>query len=165
MFRILAILAAFLVFASAQEIKTKNLLKVTVDDVSQFFNGFLLGLEGNVKTQGPCYNALTATNEDFVAIISDVVRFLNGDDSALEQLLVDSKALYPLLAPLETQCKWGLLVNQTKALIAGGYSTIILRYSLHLKAMTQDILTVKNCKANYTACGRAAGEIVRIELS
>mmetsp|Transcript_1006 Transcript_1006/g.998 ORF Transcript_1006/g.998 Transcript_1006/m.998 type:complete len:474 (-) Transcript_1006:35-1456(-) len=158
-------LLALLMVASAQDLRGTPNLKIRTEDVYEFLGGFMNGLEGKVSTPGPCYQALLATNEDFVAIISDVVRVVNGDSSAVAQLITDSEALLPLLLPLESQCQWGLLVNQTKALIAGGYSTILLRYSMHIKTMTADILTIKNCNANYTACGYAAGEIIRIELN
>lgn len=39
---------------------------------------------------------------------------------------------------------------------------MVLRYGLHTKTIDKDIATLKNCSANYTACGYAVGEIVRL---
>lgn len=44
------------------------------------------------------------SSEDIGAIVSDISRILDGDYSALQQLLVDWESLKPQLIPLDTVC-------------------------------------------------------------
>ena len=100
--------------------------------------------------------------EQGAAIVDDCYKFYSGDAMALQDLVNDLKGLVSKYGAFDkSKCDFEGFVKAAKSATP---ESISANYFRHFFTISKDLNVVKSCSSDYSSCGVAGGEIVRLEL-
>ena len=133
----------------------------SAQDTLAFLQGLLTGLQANSNSQ--CYADLSIVLTNSDALIVDIESVMNGGYSGIIKLTKDLQNFSSQLPSAIGQlCNTSGLISSITALLGpDGMNNVEARYFIHRVAINQDIVAIATCDQDYSACGKASGEIIR----
>lgn len=134
--------------------------------ISAFYSGLVQGLQLNSTSAGPCAGALLAAESDVSAFVGDLLQMIFGDEKAVTYFLLDGKVVFGDLQVSGAVCDWPSLGTAVQALTtSAGQATLVMSFSANLGVFLLDFQQLGVCSSQWSACGFAAGELLRMTLS
>eukprot|EP00358_Blepharisma_japonicum_P005717 CAMPEP_0202941566 /NCGR_PEP_ID=MMETSP1395-20130829/1684_1 /ASSEMBLY_ACC=CAM_ASM_000871 /TAXON_ID=5961 /ORGANISM="Blepharisma japonicum, Strain Stock R1072" /LENGTH=471 /DNA_ID=CAMNT_0049636905 /DNA_START=16 /DNA_END=1431 /DNA_ORIENTATION=+ len=130
-------------------------------DLMVFLGGLAKGLEGEVSTAGPCYQALSTAGTSANTIVAEIEKLAGGDFTVVSQLIEDIKAFLPQAESIDGVCPFKALFESVDAVFKpDGFKPFFVRYYKYIKTVNADLYNVVNCSADYSLCGQSLGNAI-----
>ena len=131
-------------------------------EIAALLKNFLVGLEVNSQNTGPCYAALEPAVDPVTRVIEDFYQAAQGSLSGIIASAADVRETVEVLQSVNvTECKFPALAEK---LATATKESIYAGCTKHALVCTQDLVTLKQCKADFSKCGLAAGRLLRFVI-
>lgn len=136
----------------------------SADTLRSLVSSFVEGLREGT-TQSQCYNATVEVVEGVVGVYRNVGEIVTGNTTLILQVLGSYGKVKDNFEDVLEDCDFSNIWEAGEKLLSPmGATVLFMRYSSHQDLILSGLSTLSSCSADLSACGRTAGELLRVML-
>lgn len=136
----------------------------SADTLRNLISNFIEGLKEQ-GTQSKCYNATVDVVEGLVGVYRNIGEIVTGNTTLILQVLGSYGKVKDNFEDVLDDCDFSNIWEAGEKLLSPmGATVLFMRYSSNQDLILADLSTLSSCSADLSACGRTAGELLRVML-
>lgn len=137
----------------------------TSDTLRNLASNFIEGLREQGEVRSKCFNSTLDIVEGMLGVYRNIGEIVTGNTTLILQVLGSYGKLKDSFEDVFDDCDFSnFWETGEKMLSPMGASVLFLRYTTNQDLILAGLGTLSSCSADLSACGRTAGELLRVML-